>query len=61
LKNNPVQVQAAPRFNLLVSDGNTDHLARSVSTKISMASFEAVKVILEEAAGAEAMALWRKA
>ena len=57
LKNNPVQVQAAPRLNLLVSDGNTDHLARSVSTKISMASFEAVKVILEEAAGAEATSL----
>jgi biopolymer transport protein ExbB/TolQ len=57
LKNNPVQIQAAPRSNSPVSDGNTDHLARSVSTKISMASFEAVKVILEEAAGAEATSL----
>jgi hypothetical protein len=57
LKNNPVPVQVAPRLNPLVSDGNTDHLARSVTTKISMASFEAVKVRLEEAAGAEATSL----
>jgi biopolymer transport protein ExbB/TolQ len=36
---------------------NTDYLARSAETKVSVASFEAVKVILEEAAAAEAMAL----
>jgi biopolymer transport protein TolQ len=56
LKNNPVQVVSLPKFNSM-GDGNTDHLARSVTTKISLPSFEAVKVILEEAAGAEAMAL----
>jgi biopolymer transport protein TolQ len=56
LKNNPVPVHAAPKFNS-TGDGNTDHLARSVETKISLSSFEAVKVILEEAAGGEAMAL----
>jgi biopolymer transport protein ExbB/TolQ len=56
LKNNPVQVVSVPKFNS-TGDGNTDHLARSVTTKISLPSFEAVKVILEEAAGAEAMAL----
>ena len=59
LKNNPVQVQAVAR--------STRWKARNIPTpifspgpptvKISMASFEAVKVILEEAAGAEAMAL----
>lgn len=56
LKNNPVQVSVAPVFNS-TGDGNTDHLARATKTKISMASFDAVKVILEEAAGAQAMAL----
>jgi biopolymer transport protein ExbB/TolQ len=59
LKNNPVQVQAAAKF--IPQNGgehtNTDYLARSAETKVSMASFEAVKVILEEAAGGEAMAL----
>ena len=55
LKNNPVQVNGmAPRST---GDGNTDHLAHSTTTKISVASFDAVKVILEEAAAAQAMAL----
>jgi len=56
LKNNPVQVIAVPKVNS-TGDGKTDQLARSVTTKISLPSFEAVKVILEEAAGAEAMSL----
>jgi biopolymer transport protein TolQ len=59
LKNNPVPVQALARF--IPPQGrehtNTDFLARSTEVKVSTASFEAVKVILEEAAGAEAMAL----
>jgi biopolymer transport protein ExbB/TolQ len=55
LKNNPVQVQAVHSQG--PSEGNTDHLARSVTTKISPSSFEAVKVILEEAAGSQAMVL----
>ena len=55
LKNNPVQVKAVHAPG--PSEGNTDHLARSTTTKISPSSFEAVKVILEEAAGSQAMAL----
>jgi biopolymer transport protein ExbB/TolQ len=59
LKNNPVQVEAG---RVVPSDpsvgaGNTDHLARARTTKISMASFDAVKVVMEEASSAEAMAL----
>ena len=38
-------------------DGNTDHLARGITTKISPNAFEAVKVVLEEAAAAQAMSL----
>jgi len=59
LKNNPVQVQSVGRLNPVegVEHTNTDYLAKSTTIKISMASFEAVKVILEEAASGEAMAL----
>ena len=59
LKNNPVPVRTvAPVVPAEGQEhGNTDYLARSTETKISMASFEAVKVVLEEAAGAEAMGL----
>lgn len=55
LKNHPVQVQPAAIQS--VGEGNTDHLARAVTTKISPSSFEAVKVVLEEAAAAQAMSL----
>jgi biopolymer transport protein ExbB/TolQ len=59
LKNNPVQVQTVAPSN--PEEGgehtNTDFLARSTAVKVSLSSFEAVKVILEESAGAEAMAL----
>ena len=57
LKNNPLQVQPGTKFGPATGEGNTDHLARSVSTKISVSSFDAVRVVLEEAAGAEAMSL----
>jgi len=57
LKNNPVQVKAQPIRDSVISEGNTDHFARSIETKISPASFEAVRVALEEAAAAEAMSL----
>jgi len=59
LKNNPLQVQSVARPNPVegVEHTNTDFLAKSTTVKVSMSSFEAVKVILEEAAGAEAMAL----
>jgi biopolymer transport protein ExbB/TolQ len=57
LKNNPVQISAATKFINSTGEGNTDHLARATETKISTSSFDAVRVILEEAAGAEAMSL----
>jgi biopolymer transport protein ExbB/TolQ len=56
LKNNPVPVLTVKP----VTDGehtNTDILARTTATKVSAASFEAIQVILEESAGAQAMAL----
>lgn len=59
LKNNPVVVNTVANFNPS-PDGqhtNTDFLAKSTRVKISMPSFEAVKVVLEEAASAEAIAL----
>jgi biopolymer transport protein ExbB/TolQ len=56
LKNNPVEMKGAPAV-AGVGDGNTDHLAKANTTKISSASYEAVKVVLEEAASAQAMAL----
>jgi len=55
LKNNPVEVKAAAVQS--AGDGNTDHLARGITTKISPNAFEAVKVVLEEAAAAQAMSL----
>lgn len=56
LKNNPVQIKGTIALNS-TGDGNTDHLARAITTKISPSSFEAVKVVLEEAAASEAMGL----
>ncbi len=55
LKNNPVQVKSMAAVS--TGEGNTDHLARANTTKVSPASFEAVKVVLEEAAAREAMSL----
>ncbi|HTY89317.1 MAG TPA: MotA/TolQ/ExbB proton channel family protein [Candidatus Acidoferrum sp.] len=59
LKNNPVAARSLPR--VAPAEGhehtNTDFLARSVEVKVSMASFEAIKVVLEEAASAEAVGL----
>lgn len=62
LKNNPVNVQGrvrsvAPHLPPGVAEERTDMLARENVTKISVASFDAVRVTLEEAAGAEAMGL----
>jgi len=56
LKNNPVEVKGATVLHG-TGDGNTDHLARAKTTKISNGSFEAVKVVLEESAAAQAMSL----
>ena len=55
LKNNPVAVQATVVHS--TGEGNTDQFSRAISTKISPSSFEAVKVVLEEAAANQAMSL----
>jgi len=59
LENNavPVQIVNPPSPESSPESPDTAFLARSTPTKISMSSFEAVKVVLEEAAGAEAMGL----
>jgi biopolymer transport protein TolQ len=59
LKNNPIHVESRIITNSDpdLGHGNTDILARTRTTKISQASFEAVKVVMEEAAAAEAMGL----
>jgi biopolymer transport protein ExbB/TolQ len=62
LKNNAVEVSgrskpASANLPPGVAEEHTDFLAKSNITKISTASFDAVKVTLEEAAGAEAMGL----
>jgi biopolymer transport protein TolQ len=62
LKNNPVSVLGRPRPVVEqlppgAASEHTDILARDRVTKISTASFDAVRVTLEEAAGAEAMGL----
>ena len=61
LKNNPVSVAGRIRPVVDLPPGmeneHTDLLARANVTKISVASFDAVRVTLEEAAGAEAMGL----
>lgn len=59
LKNNPVQVEAKVHrvTDSSLEPGNTDMLARTRTIKISVAAFEAAKVVMEEAASAEAMAL----
>ncbi|MEI7533108.1 MAG: MotA/TolQ/ExbB proton channel family protein [Verrucomicrobiae bacterium] len=56
LKNNPVEVKGNSAVQS-TGDGNTDHLALGKTTKISSGSYEAVKVVLEEAASAQAMSL----
>jgi len=61
LKNNPVSVagRIRPVVDLPpgVENEHIDFLAKANVTKISTASFDAVRVTLEEAAGAEAMGL----
>jgi biopolymer transport protein ExbB/TolQ len=61
LKNNPVQVE---QFKSMASGGSpgakmveTDILARQITTKISGGSFDQVRVSLERAASAQALAL----
>ncbi len=59
LKNNPVQVEAR---RIISNDseqghGNTDIISRTRTTKVSVASYDAVKLVMEEAASAQAMSL----
>ncbi len=56
LKNNPVTVKTAV-FQAGTEHTNTDILSKTTQTKITPASFEALKVVLEEAAGEQAMTL----
>lgn len=56
LKNNPVEVKNLKPI-ASSGEGNTDHFARAITTKVSPSSFAAITVVLEEAAAAEAMSL----
>ena len=61
LKNNPVQVEAVKAVARDGSPGakkvDTDHLARQITTKISAASFDQVRVALERAASQQGLTL----
>jgi biopolymer transport protein ExbB/TolQ len=59
LKSYPVHVKARAdtTSDPHLGHGQTEVFVRSSSTRISMASFEAVKVVMEERAAAEAMSL----
>jgi biopolymer transport protein TolQ len=59
LKNNPVAVNSVKSINddPALGHGNTDHFARAVTKRVSVASYEAIKVVMEEAAASEAMGL----
>jgi biopolymer transport protein TolQ len=61
LKNNPIQVvqvkSVASGSGNGDTFGQTDVLARSISTKVSRASFESVQVSLERAASTQALSL----
>jgi biopolymer transport protein ExbB/TolQ len=59
LKNNPIAITKVKPVNddPALGHGNTDHISRAMTTKIASTSFEAVKVVMEESAGSEAMGL----
>jgi biopolymer transport protein TolQ len=59
LKNNPVTVKELKPINRdpALESASTDHFARTVKVRITPASFDAIKVVMEEAAGGEAMGL----
>lgn len=60
LKNNPVQVTRIKHGSSGLSTATgaeTDIIAREITTKISPASFDSVKVVLERAASSQALAL----
>ena len=58
LKNNPVQVERIQSVvGGIATQAQTDVIARSITTKISHASFESVRVALERAASGQALSL----
>jgi biopolymer transport protein ExbB/TolQ len=59
LKNNPVEVVTIKSVSKdsVGAMGDTDNIARSISTKISRSSFDSVQVALERAAATQAMSL----
>ncbi len=58
LKNNPVQVKSHLRAQPhSTGEGNTDHFARAIESKVSHAAFDSVRVSLERAVSTEGMAL----
>src|SRR5215467_2868383 len=58
LKNNPVQIQRVQSVLPGIStQAQTDVIARSITTKISHASYDSVRVALERAASTEALSL----
>jgi biopolymer transport protein ExbB/TolQ len=58
LKNNPVQINRVQSIVPGIStQAQTDIIARSITTKISHASFESVRVALERAASTQALSL----
>jgi biopolymer transport protein ExbB/TolQ len=58
LKNNPVNIeQIRSVVPGVATQAHTDIIARSITTKISLASFESVRVALERAASTEALSL----
>jgi biopolymer transport protein TolQ len=57
LNNHPVVPKANSLASSTAEHENTEFLARTAPVKINPASFEAVKVVMEEAAGEQAMTL----
>ena len=59
LKNNPITVKSVKPVNddPALGHGNTDYMTRMTTTRVTTASFEAIKVVMEEAAAGEAMSL----
>jgi biopolymer transport protein ExbB/TolQ len=59
LKNNPIRITTVTSVTKdpTATGAETDHLARQITTKISNASFDSVRVALERAASAQALSL----
>jgi biopolymer transport protein ExbB/TolQ len=61
LKNNPIHIERVTSVGNNLPDaarvGTTDHLARSISTKVSGASFESVQVAIERAVSSQQISL----